>query len=62
MTRNQDQAVWELYRQGLHRIADQAEAAWSRGQQFLPDNRMPLAREVLHLIDRCNWETQAEPA
>jgi hypothetical protein len=61
MTRNQDQALWELYRKGLHRAADEAEAAWERGQRFVPDQRVPLDRQIAHLIDICNWETHPEP-
>jgi hypothetical protein len=61
MTRNQDQAVWELYRKGLHRAADDAEAAWQRGRRFVPDQRTQLDRQIAHLIDTCNWETQWQP-
>jgi hypothetical protein len=64
MTRNQDEAVWELYRKGLHRVADEAETAWKRGQRYVPDQHIPLDRQVAHLIELCNWETRptAEPA
>jgi hypothetical protein len=56
MTRSQDQAVWELYRKGLHWVAEEAEATWKRGQRFMPDARIPLDRQVWRLIELCNWE------
>jgi hypothetical protein len=62
MTPNQRKAVWELCRQGLHGVADQAEKAWSDGQRFEPEARTPLAREIAQLIRLCNWEVQPEAA
>lgn len=56
MSTTQDQALWELCRQGLHRLAEEAEGAWQRGQRFVPDGRTRVAREVAQLIDLCNWE------
>lgn len=56
MTSNQDQAIWELSRQGLHRLAEEAEAAWKRGQRFLPNSQTRIAREIDKLIEMCNWE------
>jgi hypothetical protein len=56
MTPNQRRAVWELCRQGLHEVADQAEKSWSYGDTFEPDQTLPLAREIAQLIKMCNWE------
>jgi hypothetical protein len=56
MTPNQRKAVWELCRQGLHEVADQAEKSWAYGHTFEPDQGIPLAREIAQLIRMCNWE------
>lgn len=56
MTPTQNQAVWELCRQGMHRIAEEAEAAWQGGQRFMPERCDQVAREIRHLIETCNWE------
>ncbi|TVQ88568.1 MAG: hypothetical protein EA400_08620 [Chromatiaceae bacterium] len=60
MTPNQNQAVWELLRQGLHRIADQAELAWEQGDRFAPDKRVPIAKPIEQLIDLGNWELRRQ--
>jgi hypothetical protein len=62
MTPNQNRAVWELCRQGLHGIAEQAEMAWGHGEHLDVDQRAPLAREISHLIKICNWEARAQEA
>lgn len=60
MTPTQNQAVWELCRQGMHRIAEDAEHAWQQGQRFIPDGQCQVAREIDHLIETCNWEVGAQ--
>ncbi|MCF7983284.1 MAG: hypothetical protein K9L70_02680 [Thiohalocapsa sp.] len=62
MTPNQNRALWEMCRQGLHSAADEAENAWRNGEHFEPDQRTPLAREIAQLIRVCNWEVNAEAA
>lgn len=62
MTPNQNRALWEMYRQGLHAAADQAEKAWRSGEHYQPDRHTPLAREIAQLIRICNWEVRAEAA
>ena len=56
MTTNQSLAVWELCRQGLPLIADEAEASWNLGQTFQIQSPVALARSIRELLDRCNWE------
>lgn len=56
MTISQSQAVWELCRQGLPLMADDAEILWQRGETFQPDTHLRLSREALSLIERSNWE------
>jgi hypothetical protein len=56
MTTSQTQAAWELCRQGLPLIADEATERWSRGQTFELDAELHLARSIQHLISQCNWE------
>ena len=62
MTANQKRALREMYRQGLHVAAAQAEQAWHDGQRFEPDQRTPLGRGIEDLIRVCNWEVQAHAA
>jgi hypothetical protein len=62
MTPNQNRAVWELCRQGLHNVAEQAEKAWSTGEHFEPAQHTPLAREIAQLIKMCNWEVRPQAA
>lgn len=62
MTPNQRKAVWELCRQGLHGVADQAESAWTEGQPLELDRHTPLAREIVQLVKICNWEVRPEAA
>lgn len=60
MTPNQRKAVWELCRQGMHAVADQAERAWSDERLFELDRQTPLTREIAQLIRMCNWEIRTE--
>jgi hypothetical protein len=56
MTISQMQAVWELCRQGLPLIADEAEEHWETGQVFDLDMQVSIPRGVEHLLERCNRE------
>jgi len=56
MTFTQTQAVWELCRQGLPLLADEAAEHWERGLQFRLRSQVRIARAVEALIDQCNWE------
>ena len=56
MTTSQNQAVWELCRQGLPLIADEAAKRWDQGQPFELDAQLHLARSIKYLISQCNWE------
>ncbi len=56
MTISQSQAVWELCREGLPLLADDAERRWETGATFEPDTRVRLSREARGLIERSNWE------
>jgi hypothetical protein len=62
MTFNQSQAVWELCRQGLPLLADDAEEHWENGEPFQIDLPVKLPREFMHLIDCCNWEAEQAAA
>jgi Leu/Phe-tRNA-protein transferase len=56
MSISQDQAVWELYRQGLPLIAEEAAERWNQGQAFELDLDLRLPRSLKNLIRQCNWE------
>lgn len=58
MTSTQNQAIWELCRQGLHEAAYRAERAWLVGQRFVPEPGAPLTRSIAQLIGSGNWEVQ----
>ncbi|KAA6186612.1 hypothetical protein F2Q65_04330 [Thiohalocapsa marina] len=62
MTPNQNKAVWELCRQGLHSIAEAAEMAWTRGEPYRPQQHAHLPRETAHLITYCNFEITPQTA
>ncbi len=62
MTPSQDRAVWELCRQGLPLVADEAAATWAKGERFMLDQQVRVAREVHKLVDMCNWEVYLETA
>lgn len=56
MTSSQEQAVWELCRQGFPLTAEEAAAHWERGETYEPNLQARVSREVKRLIDRSNWE------
>jgi hypothetical protein len=56
MTTSQTQAVWELCRQGLPLLADEATERWNQGQPFELDAELRLARYIKYLISQSNWE------
>lgn len=56
MTFTQSQAVWELCRQGLPLLADEAAECWDRGLQFKMQSQIRIGRAVEALIEQCNWE------
>lgn len=58
MTISQSQAIWELCRQGLPLMADDAESRWSNWKTFEPEIHVRLSREALALIERSNWEVR----
>ena len=62
MTSIQNQAIWELCRQGLHGAAAEAEQAWDDGQRFEPGPQVPLTREVALLIHCANWDARKNVA
>jgi hypothetical protein len=62
MTPKQSHTLWHLRRQGLQSEAQLAERAWSKGREYVPDQRAPLKREIQELIEQCNWELSAEVA
>jgi hypothetical protein len=60
MTSAQSQALWELCRQGLPSIADEAAECWDRGLHFQLQYPVRLARSLEALIEQCNWEVGRE--
>jgi len=62
MTPKQSHTLWHLRRQGLQLEAEIAERAWSKGCEYIPDQRAPLKPETLELIDQCNWELMSQVA
>ena len=56
MTISQAQAIWELFRQGLHMSADEAERNWDHGETYQLDGHVHVPRRTTALIERCNRE------
>ena len=60
MSIKQQQAVWELCRQGYQVSADHAARCWSKGERFEVERELVIARSLERLIDQCNWEVEQE--
>jgi hypothetical protein len=60
MSIKQQQAVWELCRQGYQVSANQAARCWSQGERFEVERELVIARSLENLIDQCNWEVEQE--
>ncbi len=58
MTPTQSQAVWELCREGLPSLADEAADCWERGVQFALQPGIHIARGLEALIEQANWEVE----
>ena len=50
------QTIWAMWREGLHQIASEAEAQWSRGEVFNLGRGAPVSKTVEDLIRRCNQQ------
>ena len=60
MSAKQQQAVWELRRQGYQITAEHAAQAWSQGVRFELGNEPTLSHVLEDLIDQCNWEVERD--
>jgi hypothetical protein len=58
MTTNQLAAVWELCRQGLPLLADEAAQCWNQGRPFRVQLGVRVGRAIELLIEQCNWEVE----
>lgn len=56
MSTLQNQAINELWRQGLHMHATRAEASWEAGRAFILDTSLSVPRVLRHMLDQCNRE------
>ncbi len=56
MTRLQNMAINEMWRQGLHVWANRAEQCWDAGREFSLDTSISVPKALHHLLDRCNRE------
>lgn len=56
MTTHQEQAIWELCRQGYPSLADEAEEKWIDGRPCYLDSRIKVSRILGALIDQANYE------
>jgi hypothetical protein len=56
MTNTQTSTLWEICRQGLPLVADEAAECWDKGQPFEMEPKYRLARSVDALINQSNWE------
>ena len=58
MSTKQQQAIWELCRQGYQLTAEHAAQCWNRGEPFALKDEPLIARPLERLIDQCNWEIE----
>jgi hypothetical protein len=54
MTMDQDTAIWEMRRQGLHNLAYMAEQRWEHGKPVDREDVQRATRMVWILVERCN--------
>ena len=59
MTSQQNRAIYELERQGLHRFADMAEECWGSGRSYVLDSSISVPRMLRHLLEQCNREVRS---
>ncbi len=52
----QNQAINEMWRQGLHAHASRAERCWNQGIEFSLDSSIEVPRLVRQAIDQANRE------
>jgi len=60
MTSEQKRAIWEMWRQGLHRLAARAEQSWANGEAVVLDASMQVPRLLKRLVDQCNRQSIGE--
>ncbi len=60
MTGQQKNAIWEMWRQGLHRLAARAERQWEDGETLVLGASVRVPRMLKNLIDQCNRQTARE--
>lgn len=56
----QQNAIWEMWRQGLHQLAATAEQRWQRGEQVDRDDAIQAPRFVRTLIEQANRQIQQQ--
>jgi type II secretory pathway component PulF len=54
MTIDQDTAIWEMRRQGLHNLAYEAEQRWENGKPVKREELAQATRQLWTLVERCN--------
>jgi len=58
MTIDQNTAVWEMRRKGLHALAYQAEQQWDHGEFFEWNEVARATRALRTLVERCNRQVR----
>jgi hypothetical protein len=56
VTNTQSSTLWEICRQGLPLLADEAAERWDQGQPFELQPRFHVAPTLEAMIKQCNWE------
>ncbi len=54
----QNIAIWEMWRQGLHQLAALAEQRWEHGQQVERDAAIRAPRFIRTLVEQANRQIQ----
>jgi len=58
MTVQQDMAIWEMLRQGLHELAWLARQCWEQGDVVKREDALQATRLVWTLIEQGNRQVQ----
>ena len=61
MNGQQNIAIWEMWRQGLHHMATLAEQHWEHGEQVERNDAIQAPRFVWTLIEQANRQIQQRP-
>ena len=61
MTVQQNNAIWEMWRQGLHQLASLAEQRWEHGERVEPNDTLQAPRIIWAMVEQANRQIRHGP-